>query len=47
MIIIMAHHRLAAQIANVSARVEHGSQVHLSEGQERIRSLALPSSKWS
>lgn len=36
MIIIMAHGATAAQIANVSARVEQmGCQVHLSEGQER------------
>ncbi len=36
MIIIMAHGATAAQISNVSARVEQmGCQVHLSEGQER------------
>ena len=36
MIIIMKHGATAAQIANVSARVEQmGCQVHLSEGQER------------
>src|SRR5512137_1531436 len=36
MIIIMEHGATAAQIANVSARVEQmGCQVHLSEGQER------------
>jgi len=36
MIIIMAHGARAAQISNVSARVEQmGCQVHLSEGQER------------